>query len=367
MAEKALSPKRGKRLSFFLLDFLIASAGACFLSLLATPIAESFPSVRQEISSLAAIQKDMGKIIEESHLNSFTEEGHLQTFSDLANAHLLSLTKASLLEGGVSERDLSSLYDSVLPASPDHDRVYEYLVSFKPSRLSSFDEPGEYGEIAYRTRLFSAEGLSFESEGYPFFTLECAKTVDEGIRDESYQKGAKVKEEFLSLYVSMLGDCAEDLSDHYLPYAKLEGRQKEIFLSVERSLAFATWASAFLSLAVFQFIVPLCGDGRTLGAKVLKLEFVDQDGKAPRTASLLKLFSPSLLLFPLVAFLPSLFSFGLVSPFSSLFGPFSIFDFACLALALSCLNELPSFFKAKQSALERFARLSLKNKEVSHD
>lgn len=366
MAEKALSPKRGKRLSFFLLDFLIASAGACFLSLLATPIAESFPSVRQEISSLAAIQKDMGKIIEESHLNSFTEEGHLQTFSDLANAHLLSLTKASLLEGGVSEQDLSSLYDSVLPASPDHDRVYEYLVSFKPSRLSSFDEPGEYGEIAYRTRLFSTEGLSFVTEGYPFFTLECAKTVDEGIRDESYQKGVKAKEEFLSLYVSMLGDCAEDLSAHYLPYAKLEERQNKISLSVERSLAVATWVSAFLSLAVFRFIVPLCGDGRTLGARALKLEFVDQDGKVPM-ASLLKLFSPSLLLFPLVAFLPSLFSFGLASPFSALFGPFSIFDFACLALVLACLNELPSFFKTKQSALERFARLSLTNKEVSHD
>ena len=101
MAEETLSPKRGKRLSLFLLDFLIASAGSCFLSLLGTPIAQSFPSVRQEISSLANVQKDMGTIIEASYLNTFTEGGGLSSFNDLANDHLLSLTKASLLEGGL--------------------------------------------------------------------------------------------------------------------------------------------------------------------------------------------------------------------------------------------------------------------------
>ena len=367
MAEETLSPKRGKRLSLFLLDFLIASAGSCFLSLLGTPIAQSFPSVRQEISSLASTQKEMGKIIEESHLNSFTKEGSLQSLSDLANAHLLSLTKASLLEGGLTEQDLSSLYDSVIPAGESNDRVFQYLVSFKPARLSSFDEAGEYGENAYRSLLFSSEDLSFVPDGYPFLTFDCAQTIDEGIRDESYQKGAQMKESFLTLYVTLLNDCAEELASHYLPYAELSGLQKKMTIFLERASALTTLACSLLSLLVFEFIIPLCSEGETLGAKALKLRFADQNGQAPRAGALAKLFSPSLLLFSLVAFLPSLLSFGLASPFSSLFGPFSLFDLACISLAFACLNELPSFFRTKRSAVEHFARLRLVRKEVPHE
>ena len=367
MAEETLSPKRGKRLSLFLLDFLIASAGSCFLSLLGTPIAQSFPSVRQEISSLANVQKDMGTIIEASYLNTFTEGGGLSSFNDLANEHLLSLTKASLLEGGLPENDLASLYDSVIPANESNDRVFQYLASFKPARLSSYDEPGDYGENAYRSRLFSSKDVSFVSDGYPFFDLECAKTIDEGIRDESYQKGAKAKEAFLHLYVALLSDCAKDLSTHYLPYVELLGKQQRIAASIERALTLSVLACSFLSLVAFQLVIPLCADGRTLGARALKLRFVPQNGNTPRIGDLLTLFLPSLLLLPLVALLPSFFSFGLASPFSPLLGPLSLFDFACFSLALACLNELPSFFQEKRSALERLAHLYLVQKGVSHE
>lgn len=285
----AIPAKRGKKLGVNMLDFLLATILSVLFYALTNLVTEALPNIKETQNEIALVQNEMKAMIKESKIGEEKDGSFLGT-DTLSKNYVYRLTYASLLKGGVEEKNISSSISNVYsPITSDTDNAYFYYVTFKETNLEGFSEKGIHGFSSYHELLSKEMPFSFLIEdNYPYLPLENAQQIQNYIIDENYEIGGVTYNALKGRYDSLLKDGVNDFQDNYLPYkqkANVNEQYKNKIYTVRRiEVLIAYVLSSFIAYFLFPLLLK---DGKTLAMKVTSLGYCSEEGKRPKWQNLL--------------------------------------------------------------------------------
>ena len=351
--------KRGRKIGALAADFLLCLILSLLLFFASDAINTGIGGFNAVGSELLESEQSMRAQIKESRLDKETAQGNLMGVERNATIYVLTLTYASLLEGGMDEASIShSTYNGYQPITPETDGCYFYYSAFKNEKEVDFAGNSNSRSLASYLSALKDNRPYFIESGYPYLALETAKKIDESYRNPSYSEGKAIREDLFQAYKGLLIEAIEDFESGYKPYIAA----KESYLASYQKLLTIKIAEAFTGYAIASLLlyvlIPLIArNGRTIGNLVFKSAYRRNSGKEPAFWQITLRFLVLLLEFAGTAPIALLLVYGKegVNLLSlMLFGFLPCFTLVIYSLVVCLLSYLLSFFfkKRKQTLSE---------------
>lgn len=358
MARPTLSPhclakdlQRGRRFAFSVLEGFLLSLLTLFCFSISGYIDPSIPLYSSASSSASSCQKELTSLILSSGAGEASPQGGLLSYSERSENYLKGTALSALVYYSLPVSGL--YYQGVSAMNEESDKAYSYLVVYKPSHSEQFSSLSFSGASSYWEKMKDVQDYFESGEGYPVLKKEIAASLDEAIRNPSYEPGKEIAIKLQESYHSLLKEVAEDFQASSLDYKASFSAYEEARDFLYRYKFVESFLCHILSCLLYFFAFTfLVKGGQTLGRRILKAELLTKDGFYP---SWWQKLLRGLLLFVETLLIPSclpLFTYGasaaelFVTP---LLGPFSLLFFSLFSVCFLILDFSFCFFTSHKT------------------